>query len=499
MKRLLVLSLASVFLVGFTPVGAGTLSAGDAKKAAKIITPENLRNSLEFIAADALLGRDTPSPGLDAAANFLAFNLKRWGAKPGGENGTFFQPIKLVKPSYDKAASKITSGDVSLSMETDFLVTSGMGTASAAAVYIAKEVGEADVKGKIVLLGRESTRLEEGAAISKGAVGVIRNAGTAGDDWKSTVTARSRFGGGFRMDTAGQEGPAQPAAGFRILANADAFAKLTVGVDLKATTPVAVAKPVDITTAQTVETATTRNVVAIIEGSDPKLKAEYVAVGAHYDHIGVGRGTGDVINNGADDDGSGTVSVLAIAESLLSVKNRPKRSIIFVWHSGEEKGLWGSDYFNRNPTVPKGSIVAQLNIDMIGRSRPIDDTNPANKTLTGPNSIYVIGTTMMSTRLGEIVHDVNKNFEKLDYDAKYDDPKDPNRFFFRSDHYNYARNGIPICFWFDGVHEDYHRPGDEVQKIDFTRMARIAQTVLVTAVTVANEPVRPPVDKPLGR
>ena len=134
---------------------------------------------------------------------------------------------------------------------------------------------------------------------------------------------------------------------------------------------------------------------------------------------------------------------------------------------------------------------------MIGRSKKDGDTDPRNKDLTGPNAIYVIGSTMMSTELGQLSQDVNKSFLNLTYDVKYDDPADPNRFFFRSDHYNYARKGIPIIFFFDGVHEDYHRPGDEPQKIDYVKMEKVARTIYMTLWEVANLPTRPKVDKPL--
>ena len=297
-----------------------------------------------------------------------------------------------------------------------------------------------------------------------------------------------QFAGGFRpvVPSLPSSGPAVPPS---LTMSGDGFKKLLSTTDEK----------VQIVIVATKETAMTRNVVAIAEGSDPKLKSEFVAMGAHYDHIGMDPTLkGDQIYNGADDDGSGTVSILNISKAFLTSSARPKRSILFVWHCGEEKGLWGSDYFNNHLTVPKGSIVAQLNIDMVGRSRKAGDTNPLNKSLTGPNAIYVIGTTMMSTRLGEIVHGVNGKYLNLDYDKRYDDPKDPNQFFYRSDHYNYARNGIPICFWFDGEHEDYHRVGDEVSKIDFIKMEKVARTVYLTGVTVANEPTRPAVDKKLG-
>jgi Zn-dependent M28 family amino/carboxypeptidase len=246
------------------------------------------------------------------------------------------------------------------------------------------------------------------------------------------------------------------------------------------------------------DSLSTQNVVAIFEGSDPVLKNEYVAMGAHYDHVGIGIPVnGDAIYNGADDDGSGTTALLAMAEALAKAPQRPKRSVLFVWHAGEEKGLWGSRYFTDNPTVPLDKVVTQLNIDMIGRSKKEGDLGLLNKDLTGPNAIYVIGSRMMSTELGELVTNVNQQYLNLTYDYRYDDPNDPNRFFFRSDHFNYARKGIPIAFFFDGEHEDYHRPGDSVDKIDFQKMEKVARTIYLTLWEVANRPLRPIVDKQL--
>ena len=244
---------------------------------------------------------------------------------------------------------------------------------------------------------------------------------------------------------------------------------------------------------------TTQNIVGLIEGSDPQLKNEMVAIGAHYDHLGTNPNApgADKIWNGADDDGSGTVAVLSIAETLAKAAKKPKRSVLFVWHCGEEKGLWGSEYFNKFPTVNIKNVVAQLNIDMIGRSRKTADANPLNAELSGENAVYVIGSEMMSSTLGAVTKQTNKDYLKLDYDYRYDDPKDKNRFFFRSDHFNYAQNGIPIVFWFDGVHEDYHQPGDEPQKIDYQKMEKITRTIFLTLLNVADLPQRPAIDKQL--
>jgi Zn-dependent M28 family amino/carboxypeptidase len=257
-------------------------------------------------------------------------------------------------------------------------------------------------------------------------------------------------------------------------------------------------KKLTLTVATIPNNPTTQNVVAVWEGSDPVLKNEYVALGAHYDHVGIcAPSAADSICNGADDDGSGTTALLAMAEALARARQRPRRSILFVWHCGEEKGLWGSRYFTEYPTIPLDRIVTQINIDMIGRSKKGGDANPRNADLSAPNQIYVIGSRMMSSELGELSEAVNKSFLNLQYDYRYDDPNDPNQFFFRSDHVNYARKGIPIIFFFDGVHEDYHRPGDEPQKIDYQKMERVTRTIYMTLWELANRPVRPKVDKPL--
>jgi Zn-dependent M28 family amino/carboxypeptidase len=205
----------------------------------------------------------------------------------------------------------------------------------------------------------------------------------------------------------------------------------------------------------------------------------------------------DKIFNGADDDGSGTVAMLAIAEALAVAPTRPKRSILFVWHAGEEKGLWGAEYFNKFPTVDIKNVIAQLNIDMIGRSRKPDDTDPRNRDLSGPNEVYVIGSEVMSSTLGAITRATNDAYLKLQYNYRYDAPNDPNRFFFRSDHFHYAVNGIPIVFWFTGVHEDYHQPGDTADKIDYAKFETITRTIFMTMMKLSELKERPAVDKEL--
>ena len=286
--------------------------------------------------------------------------------------------------------------------------------------------------------------------------------------------------------------------GDAIFAGESATKNATVAFEMK--------KTASLSAASKTEHLMTQNVVALWEGSDPVLKNEMVAIGAHYDHIGVSQNPNlpDRINNGADDDGSGTVAVLSIAEALAKAPKRPKRSVLFVWHCGEEKGLWGSEYFNKFPTVDIKNVVAQLNIDMIGRSQDPNNIikcyapgKPCNEELSKADEIYVIGKDMMSSTLGSVVDETNKQYLNLGYNTRYDDPKDKNRFFFRSDHFNYAVNHIPITFWFDGVHEDYHQPGDEPQKIDYVKMEKVSRTIMLTLLELTDLKERPKVDKTL--
>jgi len=193
----------------------------------------------------------------------------------------------------------------------------------------------------------------------------------------------------------------------------------------------------------------------------------------------------DSINNGADDDGSGTVAALEIAQNLAAAPVKPKRSILFVWHTGEEAGLLGSRWFTDHPTVPRDSIVAQLNMDMVGRGEAIDLAGG------GPNYLQLVGTRRVSTELGDIVEKVNAERKTpFKFDYQYDANGDPNRIYCRSDHYMYARYGIPIA--------DYHQVTDEVQYINYEHMERVAEFVKDIAVRVANLDHRPVVDKPVG-
>ena len=235
-------------------------------------------------------------------------------------------------------------------------------------------------------------------------------------------------------------------------------------------------KTVNIEASSDVETFDyTQNVVAVLEGSDPVLKDEYVIFGAHYDHVGE---RGGQIYNGADDDGSGTVALVEIAQAMSVEK--PKRSVVMVWHAGEEKGLRGARYFTANPPIPLENISAQINMDMVGRN--------------DPNTLYVIGAGRISTDLDNITNEKNNTYVNMNLDYKFDAPDDPNSFYTRSDHYMYAQYGIPIVFFFTDVHEDYHRATDTVDKINFTKIERIAKLAYHIGFEVANRPAMLPLN-----
>ena len=509
-----------------------------AQRGVDTIAAAQLRDYLTFIASDEMEGRDTPSRGLDTTAKFLAVNLARWGFKPAGDNGTFFQKIELRRDRADQGQTKVEYNGRALTTGTDFLPAGGSGTVSGSLVFAgngwfikSKNIDAykgVDPAGKIAVISGTPNMRPRGISMAemgkqgedfmnvtdyarkKGVVGLIyipdfqylanwQRTRARVMERGSTVVAKFQTPASAPLPSI----VISPEVAQALFAGETQSASniFNASYGTNAPTPFAMRdqKKITMSLANNSETVPTQNVVAVWEGSDPVLKSEYVALGAHYDHVGYGciPAGNDTLCNGADDDGSGTTALLGMAEALSKAPTRPKRSVLFVWHCGEEKGLWGSRYFTEFPTVPLDHIVAQINIDMIGRSKKADDTNASNRELTGPDSIYLIGSTMMSTELGELVNAVNKSFLNLTFDTKYDDPRDPNRFFFRSDHFNYARKGIPIIFFFDGTHEDYHRPGDTADKIDYQKMEKVTRTIYMTAWEIANRPARLKVDKPL--
>jgi hypothetical protein len=532
------LTIPSSLVIAAAPGPAGAPQS-DRFGNADYITVDQLRDYLTFVASDEMQGRDTPSAGLDIVAKFIATNLARWGLEPAGDDGTFFQKIELQRSLIDPAGSSVKLGDRAFSYGEDFLASTQAGSATGGVVYAAhgwiippQEINPyegLDVEGKFVVVAGGLPPGVSFMDLRRGTPGedfimpqmYLREHGALGmimipdfrtlTRWEASVE-RALERGAVEVTAFSEEGTEGGSPFLSItpsLAMLDAlfrgeqmnasrvFAATGGGDDMGEPFALDADKMLTVEIATQVETTYTQNVVAIQRGADPELADHYVALGAHYDHVGVGTPVnGDAIYNGADDDGSGTVALLAMAEAFAKGP-APQRSIIFVWHAGEEHGLWGARYFNEHLPIPADNVVSQLNIDMIGRSKAEGDTVRANADLTGPNEVYLIGPKVMSDQLGEIAESVNDSYLQLDFNYMYDAVDHPTRFFFRSDHVQYARNGIPIIFFFTGTHEDYHRPSDEVDKIDFQKMEKISRTIYALAWALAHGEGRPAINENL--
>jgi len=481
------------------------------------INPGELRMHLSFLASEELGGRYTLSPGFQIAARYLASHLEAYGFRGAGEHGSFLQTFELITSKVDSSKTSLemtiggkpatfslgeappsfgsASGDVS-----GQIVFAGYGISSPAQKH--DDYAGLDVKGKIVLIasgsptGIDSSKLaptESGtsAALAHGAVGLLQLPPARFLQFLKNKEATERFATreSVRLAKAGESKLPSMTLG------PDAADKLlgTAGMNLKSileTTekkaplqPKAFEASAHISIVSIQSRSTTQNVAGILEGSDPKLKDEYVTFSAHYDHLKTN--ANGQIYPGADDDGSGTVSVLAIARAM-SVQ-RPKRSVLIIFHAGEELGLLGSEYNSDfAPVVPLDKMVVDLNIDMIGRSKPEGDTQAEDQRLTDAHSIYLVGSNRISTELHALSEDTNAEFQKLKLDYYYNDPENPERIYFRSDHWNYAKHGVPIIFYFDGVHVDYHKVTDTVDKIDFEKMTQVTRLVFETGWRIAN-------------
>jgi hypothetical protein len=539
MKKLL--SFVLIVLFVSAPITAQKRSTTAAASATRFgntdgVTANKLKEHLTFIASDELEGRDTPSRGLDIAAMYIANHLASWGITPAGDAGesSYFQKFPLTRKRIDTESTRLNINGQPYIYGQDFLTSLTPSSVAGAPVVFAghgwviksKNINPyqgIDVKDKVVVV---LNSLPKGVTF-----GDLK--GPVGGDWMSPPYYAQQNGAKAvinfpsfsnlanweatrwsQMDKGvvsfGAESNAIPVPSITVspkvlaalfqgekssasmLFNKAMAGEPVEGFALKSS------KSVKVSVNVKTETVYTQNVVGVLEGSDPVLKNEYVAVGAHYDHVGMNpfAAGDDKIWNGADDDGSGTVAVLAIAEAMAKGP-RPKRSMLFIWHAGEEKGLWGSEYFSEHPTVPITSIITELNIDMIGRYQNPGDENAANKALPKQGEIFLIGSRMMSTELGELSDGVNRTFLNLSYNFKYDDPNDPEQFFYRSDHFNYAKKGVPIIFYMDGSHADYHQVTDSIEKINFESMEKVTRTILATGWELANRATRPKVDKPL--
>ncbi len=506
------------------------------------ITPGDLMTRLYIFADDSLAGRQAGKTGHFRGTVYLGAELEKLGLEPAGDDGTFFQAVPLldVVPMVT-----LTLDNVALKMEQDYLMLSAGfpggfgGTASDTALTTVfggrlgtdNAIKPEEAAGNIVIFlpPRAPNGQETPAFWGYPRLGEYSEA--KGIFVAGLHLLPPQFFSFFTDASTGYfpEGPPPSDGQLGMLISPELGTRI-VGVPLDKALPGAVGKPLSGEAGFGVEPteAPSRNVVAILRGSDPALQNEYVTIGAHSDHIGFANapvdhdslrafntvvrprgadgqprppnaeqqttiaslldslralrpGRLDSISNGADDDGSGSVSLLEIAESMVHDATKPRRSVLFIWHVGEELGLFGSQHFTDFPTVPRDSIVAEINVDMIGRGGASDVENG------GPGYLQLIGSRRLSTELGDLVEQRNTAGDfGFHFDYQFDANGHPDQYYCRSDHYNYARYGIPVVFMSTGGHRDYHMLTDEPQYIDYDQLALVSRFIQDMARTVAD-------------
>ncbi len=499
-RRFRTLATAGVML-SLAGCAAQVAAPGSSPYGAASITADDLFARIEFLASDALRGRDTPSPGLEAAAAYIVSEHRRLGLEPAGENGTYYQryPFPLRQLSTAGTRLSISTGTRAehLVLGRDFFTAGAtVQPVNAPLVFVGREVplssAGTSLRDRIAVaalpgdgMSRDFRMLRSQQATRAGREGALAVIHVLEPGWTPERIAAAARTAELPRRTLGAE-----SAFPQIFLTHEAARRLFVagGLDLDGLwmqaanggAELAAFSGITVNAALPevrVDEAMPPNVAAVLRGTDPRLRDEYVILSAHMDHVGVGRPVdGDSIYNGADDNASGTAGLLEVAQAFASLpaSERPRRSIIFLHVSGEEKGLLGSRWYADNPTVPIEQIVANINVDMIGRN--------------SPDSVIVIGKTYSS--LGTVVNRVNAARPELRLIAA-DDPWPEERFFFRSDHFNFARREIPSIFFFTGVHEDYHRPSDTVEKIDFDKAERISRLLYYVTREIANDARRP--------
>jgi hypothetical protein len=477
-----------------------TLQAQDpvAKKYGDMITPADLKANLSILASDALEGRETGKRGQKMAAAFIRAHFEELGLA-GPVNGSYYQPVELYTSVPGDIYIKLGQNKWANFTEIAYFGNADSGGEQTVPVVFAgrgrkEDFDQVNVEGKAVVIQLASDenfrKPLDIARERKAKIAFFYNPST--EEFKELLGQFKDYAGGGIVSVNKPEPSAAKSAGVFFI-SPDVAAKV-FNTKLEKLTTLAETDPaknalkkfkpstVSYKTALEIKTLKTDNVLGYLEGTDKK--DELIVITAHYDHIGKkSSGEGDLINNGADDDGSGTVSVLQLAKEGKG----PRRSILFMTVTGEEKGLLGSDYYTQHPVFPLASTVVDLNIDMVGRRDPQHkDSEPY---------VYVIGSDKLSTELHNINESQNKTYTNLIFDYTYNDQNHPERLYYRSDHWNFAKNNIPIVFYFDGIHEDYHKPTDEVSKIEFDLLAKRAQAVFYTAWDVANRDARLVVDK----
>lgn len=460
---------------------------------AKAITPADLKKHLYVVAGPEMEGRETGTAGQKRAAAYIESTFKQLGLLPGNKD-SYQLNYDIYQDSITNARFEVNGQNFEQDHDFNASVTDLPVTLRFSEIVLVgnkafDQVKNVDLSGKLVML---VGNLPFGRAASGSIYGLLRSKGIAGviavaNNYPRTTPGFRKGGGGISQF--------KRAINPQIFTVSESVARAITGNDYdnaKSNTEIVKTYQADILTdvQKTTLTSQSSDVIGILPGTD--LKDQYLVISAHYDHLGIRNGA---IYYGADDDGSGTVSVLELAQAFAKAKaagKGPRRSIVFLANSGEEEGLWGSEYFTGHPTIPLAQTTADLNIDMIGR------IDPNRKNGDSTNYVYVVGDDKLSSDLHTISEAENNKFTRLELDYKFNDPNDKERIYYRSDHYNFARNGVPIIFYFDGIHADYHKPSDTPDKINYDLMAKRAKLVFFTAWDMANRNEMLKRDKPLS-
>ena len=467
MRKLLVLFLSFVTVLA-------AAQGIDANTAAKAITAAGLKEHLSIIASAEMQGRETGTEGERKAAAYLTSQYKKFKLKPGN-NGSYSLPFTLYQDKVLSSTLKV-NGEV-YTLDKDYWVSASSVPQKAlntnAIIFVGNDFNDkstADVKGKLLVAteSKERSIYKIMAAQKLGALGIIIIASSnpsSPSNLNGRLSLKSSTASNFVSMTVSKN------LGSRLLGGSKDYSdqELTdVPKGVYTTT-------IDWTAEHSSSEIPSADVMAVLPSKEKT--DEYMFVTSHYDHEGIKNG---VIYYGADDDGSGTASVVAIAQAFAEASKKgfsPKRNIVFMNVSGEEKGLLGSQYYSEHPVYPLEKTSVDLNIDMVGR---IDPTYKGDSM----NYVYVIGEDKLSSDLQPITDKVNKNYN-MELDRRFNDPKDPNRFYYRSDHYNFAAKGVPVIFYFNGTHADYHKPTDTVEKINFDLMEKRVRIIFETAWEMA--------------
>jgi len=501
------------------------------KNELQTITENDLRAHLEFIAGDNMRGRDffTETPGLDLAADYLKAQCAKMGLTPGVEG--YFQNVELqaVTPDPDQTVLSLKDANGNKSYQTKDIFSLGgppkNDTISGEVVFAGygwynedtkyNDTKDLDLKGKIVLvMTRTLEQAKEGSGpdmdtemkkMSRAMMGGAKAVILVNDPMNPNpeyIESIRKYATGGSLTLKGAKSslilPIRLIFGTEELGNKmlEGSGKTLDGLQqeiLESNSPKSFAinnLTTEIYLIKSNESIVGKNVIAVVEGSDPELKKECIVFTAHYDHLGTDGEGG--IYNGADDNGSGTVALLEIAEAFQSMKKKPKRSIVFAWVTGEEKGLLGSDYYSQHPVIPMENTLVDINLDMIGRSAEteLDSVDVNSKSLAGPNGIYIISG-RQSSELLDISDEVCEDLGLVPSDEL------TKAFLTRSDYYHFYKNGVPILGLSTGLHDDYHEITDELDKIDYHKMKRVTQYAFSVAYKLANQTKRLVVDKPV--